>query len=104
MIRVVQKKFNFLFYFEFLFFFTEIITMSELQFVNVGIASIHEELVRLMSVIVELMNIELRTESELHDLHKAIRNFETCKNQLAILREMLLWKVMNDELLNDGQN
>lgn len=59
----------------------------------------HKEIVELLENIANLMECELRTTQEQGALHRLINNFEVCRNQTQILRDMLLLKVLSMEII-----
>lgn len=75
--------------------------MNDIREANQKIVQMHGELIRLLEIIVQLMDKNLQTEQEKRELCQMVRNFEICSGQLSILKDMLLLKVMSEEIIEN---
>lgn len=75
--------------------------MNNIRDANRKIVRIHREIISLLTIVTEIMDKELESAEEQRDFYRMLGKFEICSNQLEILKDMLLVKVLSQETIED---
>lgn len=75
--------------------------MNQITDIDNRLRRVHTEIIELVVIITDFMETRLGSNEEQYTLNRLVNNFEVCRKEMSILRDMLSVKATTERIIGN---